>query len=909
MQDFLTAIITHRIKQVRTYELNGNSQSCFKLLPDGYPVPPRPSHDLGCRVATSAARLQLNQFISTAIYLLSNNLHDRGDGDKGLELFCSILERDAHQTMQLLRRRLPSIRSAWRSLLWHSVCSQRRDTFRLSIDIGIRNAWLSSRPVDGFLLEFAVEMGCNDTVMDLVAYGRRFSSDWWTESFNAIIAAIRNGNDECTRLLVSQCDFRARTWWVVGEDEELTRFSGFMHHLDIQKDGNMRALEFLLTIGANVDERICSNVVGSSIEWYYGNKIEDGLRLTILDYFFYFNRPLYEKLAPYSKVSPSYISRTGLLLALKGGTSALKDYLAEKVAATPSYNKTYVQSYLEHILAEQFMLLDEAYKPSETKHYQYCGGPTSGYREIDLETVRGLVQYGVDLNLPSINVSIQDLLDTVLHRISRHCTDDGLELITILMASGASIGRLQLRNAVGNHGFNALECLALTVENFPAKAVLALGEAARLNNFEAVQFLLHAGVDPNSFVPGEDLEDKNMKCSSYSVQAIAAGCAEKGKSSSCDMIKFLAEHGARLVVTPNDSSLFDFADYLLRYSYSETFRKVRYVIEVLRECKKFSVIPSRLLESCVSRPIMLHLQVSRGEEWKGRLEMFEYLLGQGASVNPGSCLAALICAGGPEELVERVVRSGADLNAYYQPQYHTSKCTPLQAAARNGNEHLVRLLLGAGSNVNSRACGEGGQTALQAICLWDTATEQEYERKMRICQLLISHGADTNAAPARIGGMTALQFAAMAGHIEIAALLLRNGALVNAPPCGKIAYVALEAAVGFRRLDMVKFLLNANALSNFRGTTGYDGAIKLAERYENSVIADLIREHAANNMALGLINPELLKPQEDYHIYGYITDEEYDINNYNTGDGTSGVMREHCTMDSLCRYCKGIAPI
>ncbi|KAH8761176.1 ankyrin repeat-containing domain protein [Diaporthe sp. PMI_573] len=221
----------------------------------------------------------------------------------------------------------------------------------------------------------------------------------------------------------------------------------------------------------------------------------------------------------------------------------------------------------------------------------------------------------------------------------------------------------------------------------------------------------------------------------------------------------------------------------------------------------------------------------------------------------------------------------------------------------NGNEHLVHLLLASGSSVNSRACGPGSLTALQAICSWDTATEEEYERKVRICQLLISHGADINAAPARIGGFTALQRAAMAGHLETAVLLLRNGARVNAPPCGNMGNIALDAAVLFRRLDMTKFLLNANALSHFRGKTGYDGAIELAERMGNFPLAYLIREHAGNNMALDLMNPELLKPQEDYRIYGYVTDEEYDIDRYNPE-----ALWEHCTMDSLCRYYSGIAP-
>lgn len=843
------------------------------------------------------------------MYLLSNKLHDSRDGDKGLEVFCSILERDARQTLKLLHRRLPSIRSAWKSLLEYSAHSYRRDTFRLMVDIGIRNSWLRSRSVDGDLLFHAVEMNCKDTVMDLVAYGRSFGSGWWTESFHAIIAAIRNENDEIARLLVEDCDFGAPEWWGIREGDSETYFLHFIWGIiawnndDIQHYGDMRALEFLLTIGANIDGPFSPPIIESSMEWYYGNETSDGLRLTILDFCFYFKRPLYEKLAPYSKVSPSTMSRTGILLAAKGGTLALQEYLASRVAATPSLNWEYVRSYLEFILAEQFMLPD-GFESIGREYYRHMS-----HGGTDLNTVRSLVQYGVDLTPSSINVGIQDLLDMVLRQLSKHCTDDGLELIAILVANGASIRGPHLRNAVKDHGFDTLECLALIVEDFPAKALMALAEAARRNNFEAVKFLLHAGVDPTSFTSGGDLEDENMKGPSYSVQAIAACCTKTRKSSSCDMIKFLAEHGARLVVTPNDSSPFDFTGQLLRYSCSDTFRKVKHVLRVSRECKTLSVLPPHLLESCVNPPAIFISREAREEEMKGRLEMFEYLLSQGAPVSPGSCLAALICARGPEELVERVVRSGADLNAYYQPQVHEPKCTPLQAAALDGKEHLVRLLLRAGSNVNSRACGRRGLTALQAICSWDTATEQEYERKMRICQLLISHGADINAAPARIEGSTALQFAAMAGHIEIAALLLRNGALVNAPPChDQGPGTALDEAVFFGRLDMVKFLLNANALSSFRGTTGYDGGIEVAESQKNSVIADLIRKHAANNMALGLINPELLKPREDYHIYGYITDEDYNIESYNTGDGTPGFMREDCTMDSLCRYCEGIAP-
>lgn len=155
------SIIADRAKEVRAHKLIINFQSCFDLLPTGYPIPPRPSHDLGCRVAISAARYQLKQFISTALYLLSNRLHDPRDGDGGLDLVCSILEGDARQTIKLLHSRLPSIRIAWSSLLSYSKESHRRHTFRLLVDIGIRNSWISARPVDGSLLFYAVKMECN----------------------------------------------------------------------------------------------------------------------------------------------------------------------------------------------------------------------------------------------------------------------------------------------------------------------------------------------------------------------------------------------------------------------------------------------------------------------------------------------------------------------------------------------------------------------------------------------------------------------------------------------------------------------------------------------------------------------------------------------------------------------------
>ncbi|KAL1881352.1 hypothetical protein Daus18300_001205 [Diaporthe australafricana] len=193
----------------------------------------------------------------------------------------------------------------------------------------------------------------------------------------------------------------------------------------------------------------------------------------------------------------------------------------------------------------------------------------------------------------------------------------------------------------------------------------------------------------------------------------------------------------------------------------------------------------------------------------------------------------------------------------------------------------VSLFLREGADVNSPADGDHGSTALGVIVKWSPATEDEHERKMRICHLLIDQGADVDPAPDEWGS-TLLGEAAIKGDLEVAALLLREGADVNAasPSCG----TALDAAALYGRLDMVKFLLNANALSFHRGVSGYDGAISRAENNGNLAVADVIREHATKVEAGTVFNPELLKAQDCE--YGSTTcDSSCDCDHGSSSDG------------------------
>lgn len=878
LNEFLATSAIARTTRSRIRNEIVSSEARLDLLRDDLPIPPRPSPDLGFRVAKSGGRIQLAQFISTAIFLLSNRLHDRNDGDQGLELLCSLLDCDASLTTTLLRTHLPSIRAAWESLFEFAVSKRRRATFRVLTDIGIHNdwlkPWLNLLPKRyGDCLVCAIEMNCYDTVTKIVAYGCGSShSQWWWNTGEGILAACRKGNVECARLLIQHCDVNSSdaNSRALGDAKHWSMFQVLIAKVERSNDEHALALDLFLSKGADVDKKSSRRVITRRWRDLVGrDEIFDATRPTILDEMFYLKRPLFDKLRLYSRVPVSRVTRTGLLVALEDGSQALRDYLSARQSAVSSSNPRYVQSLLELLLAEQFTI-------SKT---------------VDMRIVRGLCEFGVDFALPSVAVDINDswrredvershfdinamykkakYLDFDWHQIAD--VNGRIWLLNMLLAKEGVLGELVLEGWVAQHGTDGLECLAPHLPDFSRKAVRALARAARLNNFQAVEFLLRKGVDPNAFLSTGGLR--------YSIPAIATQASlprgPRGPRGwyqmpdggcSLEMIQFLVRHGTRLVVTPEDSTPFDFVEHLLKYSnLSDLLAKIKYVLGILMEDKASLRIPSYLLEMCFT---YYHAWEKHYREKK--LEVFEYLFRQGAEVSPGFPLAALVSEDGRDELVREVLYSGADLNAYWV-ETTASECTPLQQAAYKGNETLVCLFLQEGANVNSLARGQYGFTALQAIGLWNPANEEEHQRKMRICRLLINQGADVNSAPAADMD-TALGAAAMSGDLELAALLLREGAEINAT--GGNSGTALDQVATRGRLDMVKFLLNANALSSVRGATGYDGAIDDAERCGNSAIADLIRAHAAKVQAGTVFNPELLKPQKDYGIDVNSSEEE-----------------------------------
>lgn len=868
LNDFLATSSIARAARSQIRNEIVSSEARLNLVRDDQPILPRPSPDLGYRVAKSRGQIQLSQFICTAIFLLSNHLHDRQDSDQGLELLCSLLELDTSLTTTLLRKHVPSIRATWESLFQYAMGKHRRNIFRVLTDIGIHNhwlkPWLNSLPWRyGKCLVCAIQTDCYDTLTKIVAHCCDLSHSpcWWWNSGEGILAACRKGNVECARLLIQHCDVNSSdaNSRGVGSPKYWSMFQVLIAKMESSNDELALALDLFLADGANVDKKTSKEMITQKWKELVGqNKHFDATQPTILDEVFYLNRPLFDKLRPYSRVPVSRVTRTGLLVALEDGSQTLRDYLSARQSVVSSFNSRHVQSLLELILAEQFTMSNR----------------------VDMRIVRGLCEFGVDFTTPSVKVDIQNFwrtetdevvhfsfktgearakyLDFTWHQIAG--VNERIRLLNKLLAKEGVIGELVLEGWVAQHGTGGLEFLAWHLPGFPTKAVRALARAARLNNFQAVEFLLRKGVDPNAFVTVDGLR---YSTPAIATQAFSLWGRYKMPDGGCSlkMIEFLVRHGARLVVTPEDSTPFDFVAHLLKYgNLSDLLPKIKYVLGTLMEDKASPRIPSFLLELCFTS------SYKRTEDCQEKkLELFEYLFRQGAEVSPGSPLAALVHGGGGEELVRDVLYSGSDLNAHWV-RNSAYEFTPLQGAAWTGNETLVRLFLQEGANINSPARGQFGCTALQCICLWRPAMEEEHQRKIRICHLLINQGADVNATPSG-RKYTALGCTALVGDLELAALLLREGANINAP--GSRGMTALDEAATYGRIDMVKFLLNANALSSVRGATGYDRAIDMAEHCGNPAIEDLIREHAAKVDAGIVFNPELLKTQEESCVHGF----------------------------------------
>lgn len=808
-------------------------------------------------------------YLAKALCMLSNNLfsHRRLTLGKIGDVFEDLFNRVPRPVLRkVLENDIPTTKAAWEALVYLAWRAERKDMFLFLMAVGAHHPqWVLENGYSYHV--FAAFMDCPDVIQNLLEIGARPYRSKCKYPYSMyrrppIIEAALSGSLQCVQLLIDSCDANQlqqlgiedgfETYVLALENKLFITKHEFqrMKRVTLDNEVHNRILDLLLKNGANVDAPY-KHLVDHKIliqMFYSSEKIVRTWHLTLLEFTVYSKLAIFHRLLPYSTRPSQEITRIGVYIAAESGSDTLRDYLGSRTAQ----GLTETIRFLEIVLVEQFL----------------CNGS-----EIDSTIVQALVENGVDVTLSSLRTGVYDLLcGLVFQARERGFNNHTTYCLKLLLRQGAVINSNVLRLAVCNRGSSSLQSLFELGVDLKEKASLALCTAARFGNYEAVSWLLTAGVDINSKLI---VRDRQLNIISAAASRFISDIDIRSTlvpipitfSASCGMLEYLLSMGAKLSV-PQGSISSDIARDILTSTgpgRNETLKKAQLFIGLWLDPHQvpcswaFQNTYGDYIDSCSS--------VRRHELLE--LEVFEFLFRSGCPVIPSSSLTDLIQRGGKSSLIRQVLDAGADINEYSQLCYpYCVRLAPIQAAAYRGNQELVSSLLQRGADIHQVAHKHRGRTALQAACEMKPENPTDELCKMRLLKFFIEHSVDVNEPPADKAGSTALGALAKCGEIENAALIIARGADINA--CFNSHYQIglhgnrcrpLDAAASSGRLDMIQFLLNAGAFSACMGSTGYDGAITLAERRGYCAAADLIRQKVAEVNLLGR-NPHIDKNQE-----------------------------------------------
>ncbi|KAH6999192.1 hypothetical protein BKA56DRAFT_650322 [Ilyonectria sp. MPI-CAGE-AT-0026] len=178
------------------------------------------------------------------------------------------------------------------------------------------------------------------------------------------------------------------------------------------------------------------------------------------------------------------------------------------------------------------------------------------------------------------------------------------------------------------------------------------------------------------------------------------------------------------------------------------------------------------------------------------------------------------------------------------PPRNPVAATALQVASALGYPEAAQfLVLHGGADVNAPGNEKCGATALQFALVME-----HYD----IAQLLIENGADANAPPSSLDGTTCLQVVASRGDLNWVKVLVRADADVNAAPHPERhpGGTALQHAVKNGSLDVARYLVDHDATVNAApDPEGGATALQYAAIYGFGAIVEFLIRHDANVQA------------------------------------------------------------
>lgn len=281
---------------------------------------------------------------------------------------------------------------------------------------------------------------------------------------------------------------------------------------------------------------------------------------------------------------------------------------------------------------------------------------------------------------------------------------------------------------------------------------------------------------------------------------------------------------------------------------------------------------------------------------KGNYTVTELLLNKGAQINAqdknGYAPLHIAVLNEDGEMVKLLITKKAALNAKFAlsgniasrvGQQVSRRGTPMHLAAGKGFTPIIKLLVQAGAEVDSR--NELGQTPLFLAALANSKEAVEYllekkadpnavctvasnsraslhvTTKAEIAEALLKAGADVNAVTDQ--GLSALLIAIMDNNKELVAVLLRHHA--NTEPSSKHQRSPLlEVLQNNRDIDLLRMLLEAKADPNWESYELYNGQevcfipIQVVVGKKRADFAELLLSHKADKTVLNKEGETLL---------------------------------------------------
>ncbi|XP_056001108.1 uncharacterized protein LOC130048432 isoform X2 [Ostrea edulis] len=204
------------------------------------------------------------------------------------------------------------------------------------------------------------------------------------------------------------------------------------------------------------------------------------------------------------------------------------------------------------------------------------------------------------------------------------------------------------------------------------------------------------------------------------------------------------------------------------------------------------------------------------------------------------------CKGGHVNIVEKMVKAGADCNLESR-QTHT----PLIAACEKGHLNIVEELVNAGADVNLQS--RQGHTPLIAACEIG---------HLSIVEELVKAGADGNLESGQ--GHTPLIAACERGHLSIVEELVKSGADVNLHTTS--VNTPLIAACKGGHVSIVEELVKSGADVNQQDIHGYTQLIAACKGGHMNIVEELVKAGANVNLQDNDSNTPLIAACKGGHM-------------------------------------------